>query len=129
MRNLLDPKIDRHRDRSAAVIAYFGSTGDDTCGSFLLVSPVDGTVLRVIVSADGGWDHVSVSRRNRPPNWTEMEFVKRLFFKEEETAMQLHVPAEDHINCHQNCLHLWRPQKQAIPMPPSIMVGVKEGAK
>lgn len=101
--------------------------GDDREGAFQLLSPVDRAPLRIIASSDLGWDHVSVSRKNRPPNWSEMSFVKRLFFKESETAMQLHVPVEDHVNCHPHTLHLWRPHDQEIPRPPSFMVGPRGG--
>ena len=52
-----------------------------------------------------------------------MEHVKRLFFRPDETAMQLHVPPHEHINTHEHCLHLWRPQQEKIPRPPSYMVG------
>lgn len=79
--------------------------------------------LRVIATTEGGWDHVSVSIANRCPTWDEMELVKRAFFFEHETAMQLHVPPSEHINIHPYCLHLWRPQNVAIPRPPSAMVG------
>jgi hypothetical protein len=102
--------------------------GDDREGAFQLQSPIDRAPLRVIASSDMGWDHVSVSRQNRPPNWHEMSFVKRLFFKEDETAMQLHVPVEDHVNFHPNCLHLWRPHDVEIPRPPSVMVGPSTAA-
>lgn len=102
--------------------------------------------LRVIVSAGQGWDHVSVSLPNRCPTWEEMDFVKNLFFKEDEVAMQLHVNGKTKINLHPYCLHLWRPQGKEeaqaereswdkhgegipewffpdpIPMPPLIMV-------
>lgn len=122
MRNLHEPAIERWRDKSEQVKAVFGFTGDETCGAFFVPSPVDGQLLKVIASAGQGWDHVSVSRRNRCPNWTEMEAIKRLFFRADETAMQLHVPPADHINQHPNCLHLWRPQEVAIPMPPSEFV-------
>lgn len=94
-------------------------------GAFIAKSPIDGGDLRIIASSDFGWDHVSVSRVNRPPNWPEMSFVKRLFFRDDETAMQLHVPVADHINCHPNCLHLWRPHDREIPCPPPWMVGLK----
>jgi hypothetical protein len=57
-----------------------------------------------------------VSRRNRCPNWTEMEHVKRMFFGDNETAM------------HPWCLHLWRPQQAEIPRPPGIMVSLPEPA-
>lgn len=120
MRNL--HLLDTYRDYSREVVELYGSTGDDRGGAFLVPSPLDKANMRVIASADGGWDHVSVSRANRCPNWQEMEYVKRLFFKDDETAMQLHVPVSDHISVAHNCLHLWRPLTQPIPMPPKIMV-------
>lgn len=100
-----------------------GTVGDDRGGFFHVPSLIDGQTIRVMASAGDGWDHVSVSRVNRCPNWPEMEHIKRLFFKDDETAMQLHVPSTDHVNHHPYCLHLWRPLDQEIPRPPSIMVG------
>lgn len=66
--------------------------------------------LRIIASNGAGWDHVSVSLPDRCPTWDDMEYVRKLFFKPDETVMQLHVPESDHINNHPYCLHLWRPQ-------------------
>jgi hypothetical protein len=103
-----------------------GHLGDDFGGAFKLKSCIDNGDLRIIASNGLGWDHVSVSRSKRCPNWPEMEQVKHLFFRDSETAMQLHVPASDHVNCHPFCLHLWRPHDIAIPRPPSIMVGPSE---
>ena len=91
-------------------------------GAFTTKSPVDRRLLRIIASNGMGWDHVSVSRSDRTPTWSELEFVKRLFFTEDEVAMQLHVPPANHINVHPHCLHLWRPQAEPIPMPPEYMV-------
>lgn len=102
--------------------ATYGWSGDETCGAFRLPSPIDGGLLTCVASSGDGWDHVSVSRSNRCPNWPEMEFVRRRFFKDEECVMQLHVPVADHINAHPNCLHLWRSQTQEIPRPPRWMV-------
>lgn len=121
MRNL--HSLDRYRRADPDVMRHYGWAGDDTCGVFEVPSPIDGGVLRVIASAGAGWDHVSVSRRNRCPNWPEMDHIKRLFFADDETVMQLHVPATDHISDHDNCLHLWRPHRAEIPRPPSWMVG------
>ena len=115
--------LDRYRDVSARVVAHFGSTGDGTCGSFVVPSPIDRAAMRIVASSGEGWDHVSVSRANRCPNWPEMEHVKRMFFGDDETAMQLHVPTTDHVNCHPHCLHLWRPFDGNIPRPPAIFVG------
>jgi len=111
----------RRTDR--AVVEMYGNTGDDKTGVFELPSPADQESMIVIASNDAGWDHVSVSRADRCPTWEEMEHVKHLFFKPEETAMQLHVPQTDHINCHPHCLHLWRPHLVKIPRPPAEFVG------
>lgn len=126
MRNLM--LLNTYRDYSAAFIALYGNSGDDTCGVFNVPSPTDKAMLRVVASNGGGWDHVSVSRHNRCPNWNEMEHVKRLFFKDDETAMQLHVPPSEHLSLHPFCLHIWRPLNQEIPRPPAIMVAPPEVA-
>lgn len=68
------------------------------------------------------WDHVSVSRRNRTPNWQEMEHVKRLFFAADEIAVQFHVAEADHISIHPHTLHLWRWTHMPIPLPPKELV-------
>ena len=81
-------------------------------------------VLRVVLSWGLGWDHVSVSTLNRVPNYGEMRKVKALCFRDDETAMELHVPPADHVNNHEFCLHLWRPHDAAIPRPPYWMVGL-----
>lgn len=93
-------------------------------GIFSIRSKVDRAPLRIIATASDGWDHVSVSRVDRCPDWSELEQVKRLFFRPDETAMQLHVPPAEHINNAEYCLHLWRPHFAAIPRPPGEMVGV-----
>jgi hypothetical protein len=54
------------------VRALYGSNGDATCGAFKLPSPIDGQSLSVIASSEFDWDHVSVSRSSRVPNWVEM---------------------------------------------------------
>ncbi len=104
MRNLV--LLDKYRVRTAEVRRHFGWYGDGTCGMFSVPSPIDSGELKIIASCGGGWEHVSVSRKNRCPNWPEMSFVKGLFFKEDETVMQLHVPSSEHVNDHPNCLHL-----------------------
>lgn len=121
MRNLYS--LDQYRLTGPEVMQLWGWTGDHGNGAFLIPSPIDGGALKVIASDQGEWDHVSVSRVNRCPNWPEMEFVKRTFFRDNETAMQLHVPPEDHVNVHPHCLHLWRPQGREIPRPPGWFVG------
>lgn len=103
----------------------WGWVGDETAGMFIVPSPIDGKPIAVVASSSEGWDHVSASRPNRCPNWPEMEFIAGLFFEDDETAMQLHVPASDHVNNHPYCLHWWRPHSAQVPRPDAIMVGIK----
>ena len=85
--------------------------------------------LTVIFSDGLGWEHVSVSTPGRCPNWSEMCFIKRLFWAPADVVMQLHPAESEYVNVHPHCLHLWRPNDgRAIPFPPSILVGVKPEA-
>jgi len=77
----------------------------------------------IVFSNGDDWEHVSLSLRDRCPTWDEMEEVKRRFWSDEDTVMQLHVPPREHINRYPYCLHLWRPMHTDIPRPPSDMVG------
>ena len=95
-------------------------------GAFRIKSPTDNATLTVIASFGGEWDHVSVSHPRRIPSWIEMSHIKRMFFDPDEVAMQLHPSEDNYVNNHPRCLHLWRPQHDAIPTPPEWMVGIKE---
>ena len=105
-----------------AVVKRYGFKGSKTCGAFMVPSPINRQPLVIVASSGGGWDHVSVSRRNRVPNWAKMEHIARLFFRDDKTAVQFHVPATNHINVHDHCLHWWRPQDAPLPRPPGIFV-------
>ena len=85
--------------------------------------PCGKTLLNVVASDGGGWDHVSVSLADRCPTWEEMCHIKELFFRSDEWVMQLHPPKTCNINNHPFCLHLWRPQEATIPLPQAWMVG------
>lgn len=78
----------------------------------------------VIWSFGGGWDHVSVApfRSNYTPGWNDMCWIKDLFFKPDEVAVQYHPAKSEYVNIKQNCLHLWRPQTENMPTPPRYMV-------
>lgn len=121
MKNLNE--LNLYRDNSDHVRALFGSVGNDCNGVFNVPFPRTGVLLKVIASTGLGWDHVSVSLPNRCPNWIEMDHIKRMFFRDDETAMQLHVPPDEHRNLAATCLHLWRPQTNDIPRPPNKLVG------
>lgn len=113
-------ELNSYRDR--AWEKRLGAEGDDTGGCFKVASASRvGTELSIMVGNGEGWDHVSVSTPLRAPTWAEMEQVKRLFFRDDEAAMQLHVPPTDHISVHPHCLHIWRPH-DGLPLPPKWMV-------
>jgi hypothetical protein len=72
-----------------------------------------------------GFDHVSVVVYNHlkiTPSWEEMVFIKDLFFAGDETVVQYHPPADQYINHHPGCLHLWKPP-YPLPLPSSAFLG------
>ena len=98
-----------------------GQSDDDGLAAQLTYNGIAG-LLRVIVSWGEGWEHASISLENRVPTWDEMCFVKDMFWLSNECVIQYHPAQKDYINCHNYCLHLWRPIDQKIPMPPKIFV-------
>lgn len=137
------------RDTTHPILAT--SSADGNNGAFHVESPEPGWKLALICS-DGndpdvpeafGWEHVSACAyryigdpvvkwprdvKQRTPTWKEMAYVKRLCWDAEDVVMQLHPRESDYVNCHPNVLHLWRPRHQAIPTPPSELVGPRAEA-
>lgn len=97
-------------------------------GAFFMRGPnrKETAPLHVIASDGLDWEHVSVSLPHRCPTWSEMCFIKGMFWDDEDCVMQLHPPKSDWVNNHQYCLHLWRPVHAVIPTPMAEMVGIKE---
>lgn len=80
------------------------------------------------IASDGlGWEHVSVHVENRgkerTPYWDEMNFIKDLFWDEEDAVIQIHAPKSEYVNRHENTLHLWRPIGVELHLPDKRMVG------
>jgi hypothetical protein len=120
-------ELDRYRSAidEARVLRGQPNLSPSTGGVFRIRLKTSSSPFLIIVSNTEGWDHVSVSLPTRCPTWDEMEFIKRKFFRDDETVMQLHVAVADHRSFHPYCLHLWRPQNIAIPLPPGNMVAPK----
>ncbi len=95
--------------------------GDETCGAFI-VSLKHSQMVRVIASAAMGWEHVSVSRKDRCPTWDEMCQIKDLFWDDSDCVVQFHPPKAEYVNNHPFCLHLWRPIGWEIRTPQRVMV-------
>jgi hypothetical protein len=119
MRLAIPDKLEQGRikDGELASTSAYGTTG-----AFFIIGPC-GEKLAIIASDGEGWEHVSVSLKRRLPNWTEMCFVKDLFWNDEECVIQFHPPKSEYINCHPLCLHLWKPVGLEIITPPTGLVG------
>lgn len=113
-------EIERYRILHHPVLGDMRGNIGTNDGCFKI--PFNGNELTVITSDGDGWDHVSVSLKNRCPTWDEMKFVKEMFFRDDEAAIQIYPPKALYRNCHPYCLHWWRPQNVALPMPDPYMV-------
>ena len=74
-----------------------------------------------------GWEHLCASYNNRTPSWDEMNQFKEMFWKDNEVCFQLHPAKENYINNHEYSLHIWRSCEKEIDLPPTILVGFREG--
>lgn len=83
----------------------------------------------VICSIGAGWEHVSVSpyKHRITPSWDDMCKIKDMFFEDDEAVIQIHPPKADYINNMPNCLHLWRCTYKEMVLPPSVLVGIRNG--
>lgn len=123
MRSSVDSETERGR---------VGGPPGATYGAFKLVNPDTGRLLTIIVS-DGrdwseaglpgpAWEHVSVSTLFGCPMWSEMCWVKDLFWMPEEWVCQYHPAASQYVNIHKNVLHMWKPVGIEFPAPPKECV-------
>ena len=103
--------------------------GDQGAGYFKIPYKAGSYFLCVATSGED-WEHVAVivaaafKTTDRCPSWDEMCFIKSVFWDEEDPAIQIHPPKSQWVNNHPFALHLWRPKKAIIPMPPTEMVGI-----
>lgn len=103
----------------------YGTPNGSKFGCFFI--PYGSNNLLVIAAPeDEQWQHVSVSLKNRCPNWAEMSYVKELFWGDDETVVQFHPKKTEYVNLAENCLHLWRNTMAAHELPPWILVGPKD---
>lgn len=102
---------------------------DGNNGVFLIPCGTD--YIQCVASDGMGWEHVSVTVRTKNrkltsiPTWEVMQWMKEVFWDDEDVVMQLHPKKSEYVNNHPNVLHLWRPIDVEIPTPSSILVGLK----
>lgn len=126
--------IDEIKQTSGMVIKKEGKDGfggtvfpiEYKNGKVRIVKDID-KALHFMFSWGCGFEHLSVSTPIKCPTWEQMCKMKDIFWRDDEVCMQLHPKKEDYVNCMQYCLHIWRPIDKEIPMPPSIMVGLRKG--
>ena len=54
-----------------------------------------------------GW-HMSISRRTRYPSWDEIREARYTFIPDDITMVMVFPPADEYINVHPNCFHLYQ---------------------
>lgn len=104
---------------------FMASTEENGNNGCFAIPLKHGQAVMVIASDGEGWEHVSVSRRDRCPTWDEMCQVKAMFWGEDDCVIQYHPPKRDYVNIHPYCLHMWRPVGVDFPQPDSLLVGPK----
>lgn len=121
MRKEPNLKLDKHRLTDDEM---FASPAGVNYGAFFVeCRGVQLTVFSSGTDEETGWEHVSVSTRFRTPTWEEMCFIKDLFWRDDEVVLQFHPAKKDYVDNHPHCLHMWRPLRQTIEMPPVNTVG------
>ena len=85
---------------------------------------VNGIKCSLVFSWGGGWEHVSIMPYDSriTPSWDDMCKLKNMFWKEDEAVVQIHPRKQDYVNRAKNCLHLWKPIEQELPLPPKLYV-------
>lgn len=83
----------------------------------------------IIVTHGAGWNHASVSptRKNVIPTWDDMSLLKAIVFNDEDAVYQIHPPRSQYVNNLCNCLHLWECYYKPMLLPPSCLVGLRDG--
>ena len=103
----------------------------DANGGYFVIPITKRRMAHVIASNGKGWEHVSVHVRDiiKPvisiPIWSDMCFIKGVFWDKEDCVVQYHPPESEYVNNHEHVLHLWRQIGKEYDMPDSILVGVK----
>jgi hypothetical protein len=55
----------------------------------------------------GEWLHISASRPERVPSWTDMTMIKRILLGGDTQAIMVIPTEREYVNIHPNVLHLW----------------------
>jgi len=62
--------------------------------------------IRVLISREYGFWHLSISRPDRYPNWNEIRDTRYELLPDNCTMAMMLPPKEEYVNLHKNCFHL-----------------------
>ena len=120
--------------RSLEILLKYSINKDSNkeAGMFLIPYINENIFFQVIASNDSdNWEHVSFvmvdkdrNCLNQYPDYIMTRFIKKIFFKPTENAIQIFPDEENYINNHSYCFHLWN-HKDLI-FPDSIKIGLKK---
>lgn len=107
-------ELDKIKDNYAVSVEQEGLDG------FMAYWEFNSRKYLIIVSNGGGWEHISISSvsGNHLPSWNTMCALKNLCFLPGETVVQYHPAESNYVNIVNDCLHLWQPQVDSLPLPP-----------
>ena len=111
---------------------YGTAKGSGVNGAYIIPAPIIKRNLYVIASNGSDWEeeklpppiwehvsvHAGVGSQSYTPTWTEMCYIKCMFWDAEDCVIQFHPPESVYKNIHPNTLHLWRVVGVLQPMPP-----------
>lgn len=83
----------------------------------------------VIWSTGAGWSHVSVSpfAKRIIPEYEDMCKIKDIFWNEDEDVIHIFPNRKNYVNNVKNCIHLWSCTYKPMVLPPSCLVGIRDG--
>jgi hypothetical protein len=90
--------------RMKSLTGMFKSTEADGNNGYFII-PFESFELLVVASDGLDWEHVSVSLRNRTPNWREMCFIKDLFWSKDDCVLQYYPAESEYVNNHELAPH------------------------
>jgi len=86
------------------------------------------TKFMIVASDSQGYEHVSVHAvsdgKERTCTWSEMCYIKDIFWDKTDTVVQFHPKESEYVNMHKYTLHLWRKIGEEYELPPAVLVGV-----
>lgn len=103
--------------------------GKSNISKSFLIPLNDNKKAFVIASEDFvGWDHVSAhiisvesGSLNRTPNNEEMQFLRNIFFEDEDVVVEFHPAKKDYINNYSYALHMWKSTDNVFSFPKRVV--------